>query len=131
MLGTALQHVAPRARPRGAALRPRPSWTSPTGRPSATAIGAFATHAYRAGVRAAVVNAAAYTNVEAAEDDPERAHLVNATAAGWLAAAARDEGLAFVHVSTDFVFDGEKPGPYDEDDAPESAERLWRLETRG
>jgi dTDP-4-dehydrorhamnose reductase len=82
------------------------------------AIGAFATHAYRAGVGGAVVNAAAYTNVEAAEDHAERAHLVNATAAGWLAAAARDEGLAFVHVSTDFVFDGEKDGPYAEDDPP-------------
>jgi dTDP-4-dehydrorhamnose reductase len=117
MLGTALQRMAPHG-----ALTVR-AYTEAdldiTDQVAIrSAIGAFATHVGRAGVRGAVINAAAYTNVEAAEDDPDRAYLVNATAAGWLAAAARDEGLAFVHVSTDFVFDGEKPGPYIEDDTP-------------
>jgi len=65
-----------------------------------------------------LVNAAAYANVEAAEDDPERAYLVNETGACILAAAARDAGLGFVHVSTDFVFDGRKHGAYTEEDAP-------------
>lgn len=65
-----------------------------------------------------VVNAAAYTNVERAEEEPDIAHRVNAWAPGILAAAARDAGLRFVHVSTDFVFDGTKDGPYVETDAP-------------
>ncbi len=63
-----------------------------------------------------LVNAAAYTNVEAAEDDSERAYLVNETGARLLAEAARDAGLGFVHVSTDFVFDGSKVGAYVESD---------------
>ncbi|MDZ4655865.1 MAG: dTDP-4-dehydrorhamnose reductase [Coriobacteriia bacterium] len=65
-----------------------------------------------------LVNAAAYTNVEAAEDAPDVAFLVNETGARILAQAARDAGLAFVHVSTDFVFDGTKDGAYTEDDEP-------------
>ena len=65
-----------------------------------------------------VLNAAAYTNVDAAEDDPERAYAVNERGARLLAAAARDAGLEFLHVSTDFVFDGEKTGPYVETDEP-------------
>lgn len=117
MLGTALQQVAPH---HGLTVRPHTEAQLDITDQAAirTAVGSFARHVFRAGIAGAVVNAAAYTNVEAAEDDSDRAHLVNATAAGWLAAAARDEGLAFVHVSTDFVFDGEKPGPYTEDDTP-------------
>ena len=66
----------------------------------------------------ALVNAAAYTNVEAAEDDPDKAFLVNRTGARLLAHAAARAGLPFVHVSTDFVFDGTKKGAYTEDDKP-------------
>lgn len=62
------------------------------------------------------VNAAAYTNVERAEDEPEIAHLVNGWAPGMLAKAALREGVRFAHVSTDFVFDGRKAGAYFEDD---------------
>ena len=65
-----------------------------------------------------LVNAAAYTNVERAEDEPERAYLVNEHGAALLARAAREAGLGFVHVSTDFVFDGRKEGPYAECDDP-------------
>lgn len=65
-----------------------------------------------------VVNAAAYTNVERAEDDRSRAFLVNEDGARSLAAASRDRGLGFVHVSTDFVFNGTKAGPYVETDDP-------------
>lgn len=70
------------------------------------------------GQRGVLVNAAAYTNVERAEDEPERAYLVNETGARLLAEAAARRGLGFVHVSTDFVFDGTKAGPYVETDAP-------------
>ncbi len=54
----------------------------------------------------AVVNCAAWTNVDGAEDDPDGAHAVNATAAGNLARAAARAGARLVHVSTDYVFDG-------------------------
>jgi dTDP-4-dehydrorhamnose reductase len=65
-----------------------------------------------------LVNAAAYTDVERAEDDERTAYRVNEDGARLLAEAARDAGLRFVHVSTDFVFDGMKTSPYIEDDAP-------------
>lgn len=63
----------------------------------------------------AVINAAAYTAVDRAEDEPERARLVNAEAPGLLAAAARDAGARFIQISTDYVFDGTGQGPYRED----------------
>ena len=71
-----------------------------------------------AGERGVLINAAAYTNVERAEEDAETAYRVNETGAQILAEAARRAGLAFVHVSTDFVFDGTKSGAYVETDAP-------------
>jgi dTDP-4-dehydrorhamnose reductase len=63
-----------------------------------------------------VVSAAAYTAVDQAEDEPERAFAVNATGAGAVAAAAAEVGSAIVHLSTDYVFSGEKQGEYDETD---------------
>lgn len=117
MLGTALTLVA-----LGRDLTPRAYAEAEldiTDRPAVqVAVAGFGRRVARAGVRGAVINAAAYTDVEKAEDDAERAYLVNGYAAGWLAAAARDEGLALVHVSTDFVFDGCKTGAYLESDVP-------------
>lgn len=66
-----------------------------------------------------LLNAAAYTNVEGAESDAESAYLVNETGPRVLAEAAREAGLLLMHVSTDFVFDGEKDGPYAETDEPD------------
>jgi dTDP-4-dehydrorhamnose reductase len=65
-----------------------------------------------------IVNAAAYTAVDRAESEPALAHVVNAEAPGVLAAEARRLGVAMVHFSTDYVFDGSKDGPYVESDAP-------------
>jgi dTDP-4-dehydrorhamnose reductase len=65
-----------------------------------------------------LLNAAAYTNVEGAEDEPDLAYLVNETGPKLLAEAAAARGVRFVHVSTDFVFDGEKGAPYVETDEP-------------
>jgi len=59
-----------------------------------------------------LLNAAAYTAVDKAESDEAAAEAVNATAVGILADAARDAGARFVHVSTDFVFDGSAGTPY-------------------
>jgi dTDP-4-dehydrorhamnose reductase len=61
---------------------------------------------------ALVINAAAYTAVDKAEGDEEQAYAINATAVGNLAEAARTTGAQFVHVSTDFVFDGLSGIPY-------------------
>jgi dTDP-4-dehydrorhamnose reductase len=66
----------------------------------------------------AVVNAAAYTAVDRAEAEPERAFVVNRDGAGNLAAACAAVGVPLLHVSTDYVFDGAKGTPYVEDDAP-------------
>lgn len=65
-----------------------------------------------------VVNAAAYTAVDAAEGDADRCRAVNAVAPGVIAAAAEEVGAAMVHFSTDYVFDGELGRPYTESDAP-------------
>lgn len=65
-----------------------------------------------------IVNAVAYTNVDLAESEPEKARLVNGLAAGVLAEAARKAGAALIHYSTDYVFDGRKAAPYVESDVP-------------
>ena len=65
-----------------------------------------------------IVNAAAYTAVDKAESEPQRARLVNAEAPGELARLARRHGALLLHYSTDYVFDGSKPGPYVETDPP-------------
>jgi dTDP-4-dehydrorhamnose reductase len=65
-----------------------------------------------------IVNAAAFTKVDACESDPERAARDNALGPQSLALAARRAGAVLLHVSTDYVFDGEKGSPYDELDAP-------------
>jgi dTDP-4-dehydrorhamnose reductase len=65
-----------------------------------------------------VLNAAAYTAVDKAEGDEAAAQAVNATAVGLLADAARTVGAKFVHVSTDFVFDGTSGIPYAPDAQP-------------
>jgi dTDP-4-dehydrorhamnose reductase len=76
--------------------------------------------ALRAQVRAiapdAIVNAAAYTAVDRAESEPELARTVNAIAPGVLAEEAQRLDAVLVHYSTDYVFDGTKPGPYVESD---------------
>jgi dTDP-4-dehydrorhamnose reductase len=64
----------------------------------------------------AVVNCAAYTDVDGAESDPLTAEAVNAVGAGHVAAAAAEVGASVVHVSTDYVFDGSKREPWLESD---------------
>lgn len=64
----------------------------------------------------AVLSAAAYTDVERAEDEPEMAYAVNAEGAGAVGAFARELGVPVVHLSTDYVFDGSKPTAYAESD---------------
>jgi dTDP-4-dehydrorhamnose reductase len=65
-----------------------------------------------------ILNAAAYTAVDRAEAETELAMTVNAQAPGILAEAALATGALLVHYSTDYVFDGSKPAPWIEEDAP-------------
>ncbi len=65
-----------------------------------------------------LVNAAAYTAVDQAENEPALAFAINATAPGVLAEEAARLGVPLLHYSTDYVFDGSKATPYTENDAP-------------
>ena len=65
-----------------------------------------------------VINAAAYTAVDRAETEPDLASAINATAPAILAQEAKNSGAAFIHFSTDYVFDGLKGSPYLETDSP-------------
>ncbi|WP_347266283.1 dTDP-4-dehydrorhamnose reductase [Paracoccus sp. (in: a-proteobacteria)] len=65
---------------------------------------------------AAVINAAAHTAVDRAESEPDLAHAVNALAPAAMARAAAELGVPFIHVSTDYVFDGSGERPWRESD---------------
>ena len=78
-----------------------------------------------------VVSAAAYTAVDQAEDEPERAHAINALGAGAVAAAAASVGAAVIHLSTDYVFSGDKEGEYRETDQPDPQGVYGRTKLEG
>ena len=65
-----------------------------------------------------IVNCAAYTAVDKAETDVEKAYLVNEKAVGNIATVAKQEGAKVIHISTDFVFDGRSGIPYTENMEP-------------
>lgn len=65
-----------------------------------------------------IINCAAYTNVEKAEDEPEICRRINCDGVAVLADTARQAGASLIHISTDFVFDGAKAAPYLETDTP-------------
>lgn len=79
----------------------------------------------------AIINAAAYTAVDNAEDDEDTAYSINAIAAGKLAQSARTLGVPFIHISTDYVFDGEKQTPYTEGDTPNPTGAYGRTKLAG
>ncbi|WP_295619168.1 dTDP-4-dehydrorhamnose reductase [Chamaesiphon sp. GL140_3_metabinner_50] len=66
-----------------------------------------------------IVNAAAYTAVDKAEQEPELCQAINATAPGILAELARESQALLVHYSTEYVFNGQKTSPYLETDLPQ------------
>jgi dTDP-4-dehydrorhamnose reductase len=63
-----------------------------------------------------VINAAAYTAVDQAEDEPQKASRINGEAAGEVAAAALEAGASVIQISTDYVFDGRAEGEYAPDE---------------
>lgn len=73
--------------------------------------------AIRAHVPAAVINAAAYTAVDKAEEEEALANVINGAAPGAMAAACAEMGIPFVTVSTDYVFDGSGTAPWQPGDA--------------
>jgi dTDP-4-dehydrorhamnose reductase len=79
----------------------------------------------------AVVHAGAWTAVDACEDDPERAFRVNALGTRHVAEGARRVGAWLCYLSTDYVFDGTKPDPYVEWDAPSPASVYGRSKLGG
>lgn len=64
----------------------------------------------------AVINCAAYTAVDKAESDKDKAYLINEKGAGYLAEVCAEAGAKFIHISTDFIFDGTVSRPILEDD---------------
>jgi dTDP-4-dehydrorhamnose reductase len=79
----------------------------------------------------AIVNAAGYTAVDRAESEPELARAINAIAPGVLAEEAQHLDAILVHYSTDYVFDGTKPGPYVETDPPNPLSVYGRTKLEG
>ncbi|MET0182366.1 MAG: dTDP-4-dehydrorhamnose reductase [Caulobacterales bacterium] len=79
----------------------------------------------------AVINAAAYTAVDKAEDEAEAAFALNRDAVAVLAAASAHAQIPFVHVSTDYVFNGEKSGAYTESDEKQPLGVYGRSKSEG
>lgn len=78
-----------------------------------------------------IINAAAYTAVDTAEADSTRAFAVNRDGAAWLAGIAAQRDIPFLHVSTDYVFDGTKGAAYTEDDTPNPQTAYGRTKRAG
>lgn len=78
-----------------------------------------------------IVNCAAYTAVDRAETDEEKAFLLNATAPGYLAAAIERQGGKLIQISTDYVFDGTAHTPYTEDQTTCPASAYGRTKLAG
>lgn len=78
-----------------------------------------------------IINTAAYTAVDKAEEEPAKAKAVNETAVGHLAEAANASGARLLHVSTDFVFDGAANRPYQPGDEPNPLNVYGRTKLAG
>ncbi len=77
-----------------------------------------------------VINCTGFTNVDGCEADPERADLLNAKSIEFLANAATSNGSKFIHISTDYVFDG-RTGRYAETDKPNPINVYGKTKLRG
>jgi dTDP-4-dehydrorhamnose reductase len=78
-----------------------------------------------------LINCAAFTQVDRCESEAELAHLINATAVGWLAEACETQGAKLIQISTDYVFDGTGTRPYREDDPTHPVSVYGRTKLEG
>lgn len=78
-----------------------------------------------------IVNCAAYTNVEKAEDDEERARILNCDAVRNLAVVSKEQDMTLIHMSTDFVYNGSKASPYVETDTKNPVNAYARTKYAG
>ena len=78
-----------------------------------------------------VIHAAAFTKVDACENERETAFAVNAEATAHLACLCRQSGIPMVYISTDYVFDGAKRAPYRVNDPSYPPERVWPIQAAG
>jgi dTDP-4-dehydrorhamnose reductase len=97
----------------------------------ADAVDSFAETARDSELRPVVINAAAYTAVDAAEEHEDRAAAVNARGPGAVASACRKRSVPLLHVSTDYVFGGDGERPYEPDDAPSPRTAYGRTKLEG
>ncbi len=77
------------------------------------------------------INCAAYTAVDKAEDEPVLADRINAVAVGVLADACKKNNALFIHISTDYVFDGENYKPYEESEPISAISSYGKSKARG
>lgn len=77
------------------------------------------------------INCAAYTNVEQSERSPKKAYSVNAEGVKNLALACKKKGVKFIHISTDYVFDGEKKEGYYPNDIPNPINEYGKSKLKG
>lgn len=77
------------------------------------------------------INCAAYTNVEQAEITPESAYKINAEGVKNLAEACKETNTILIHISTDYVFDGEKKEPYTADDVTNPINEYGKSKLQG
>jgi len=78
-----------------------------------------------------IINCAAYTNVEQAEKETEKAHLVNAEGVKNLAESCKRNNIVLIHISTDYVFDGNTDSPYNEEDIPNPINEYGKSKLKG
>ena len=78
-----------------------------------------------------IINAAAYTDVDRAEAEPELALTINGVAPGILAEMAQEVGAALIHYSTDYIFDGQKDTYYSAEDPPAPINSYGRSKLEG
>lgn len=78
-----------------------------------------------------IINAAAYTAVDRAESEEQKALLINGQGAGCVGQVAHELDAAVIHFSTDYVFDGSKPAPYHEQDQPNPLSAYGRTKLAG
>jgi dTDP-4-dehydrorhamnose reductase len=78
-----------------------------------------------------IVNCAAYNFVDKAEDEPEKAFLINSSSVSNIAESIKGSECRFIHISTDYVFDGKSCTPYSEDSAPDPLTVYGRSKLEG